>query len=201
MWNNQVGRNISLRQPPRFVDDDPQTRRIIQGKLRFVKQSARARILISPRQVLRHGNRQGHDQKQHSPHSTATFSILASAIAPLCILAETEAREKCGPSAQLSPCTSANSLTRHMEAASKVWQFQEARITMAEAKQSNRVGDHFQVFATKMSFIVGTKWAFLASFLIIVAWASVGPTFQLFKYMATGHQHSYYDCDLPHGLF
>jgi low affinity Fe/Cu permease len=65
-----------------------------------------------------------------------------------------------------------------MEAASKVWQFQEARITMAEAKQSNRVGDHFQVFATKMSFIVGTKWAFLASFLIIVAWASVGPTFR-----------------------
>ncbi|HWF91201.1 MAG TPA: low affinity iron permease family protein [Terriglobales bacterium] len=49
---------------------------------------------------------------------------------------------------------------------------------MTEAKQNNRAGDHFQVFATKMSFIVGTKWAFLASFLIIVTWASVGPTFR-----------------------
>lgn len=48
---------------------------------------------------------------------------------------------------------------------------------MAEEKKSNRVGDHFQVFATKMSFVVGTKWAFLASVLIIFVWAAVGPTF------------------------
>ena len=48
---------------------------------------------------------------------------------------------------------------------------------MAEEKRSSRVGDHFQVFATKMSFVVGTKWAFLASVLIIVIWAAVGPTF------------------------
>jgi low affinity Fe/Cu permease len=49
---------------------------------------------------------------------------------------------------------------------------------MAEAKQSTRLADHFQLFAAKMSFLVGTKWAFFASFLIIVAWAAVGPTFQ-----------------------
>ena len=49
---------------------------------------------------------------------------------------------------------------------------------MAEAKQSSRLGDHFQVFATKMSLLVGTKWAFLASVLIIVIWAVLGPSFR-----------------------
>jgi low affinity Fe/Cu permease len=48
---------------------------------------------------------------------------------------------------------------------------------MAEEKRSNRLGDHFQVFSTKMSFLVGTKWAFFASVLIIVVWAVLGPTF------------------------
>jgi low affinity Fe/Cu permease len=48
---------------------------------------------------------------------------------------------------------------------------------MAEAKRSNRLGDHFQLFATTMSFMVGTKWAFFASLLIIVVWAAVGPSF------------------------
>lgn len=48
---------------------------------------------------------------------------------------------------------------------------------MGEDKQSNRVGDHFHVFATKMSVVVGTKWAFLASVLIIVVWVMLGPSF------------------------
>ena len=48
---------------------------------------------------------------------------------------------------------------------------------MAEARQANRLTDHFQLFATKISLLTGTKWAFLVSLLIIVAWALVGPTF------------------------
>lgn len=48
---------------------------------------------------------------------------------------------------------------------------------MAEARQNNHLTDHFQSFATKVSFLTGTKWAFLISLLIIVAWALLGPTF------------------------
>jgi low affinity Fe/Cu permease len=48
---------------------------------------------------------------------------------------------------------------------------------MAGVKQSSVLTDHFQIFSTKMSFFVGTKWAFFASLLIILVWAVVGPIF------------------------
>jgi low affinity Fe/Cu permease len=48
---------------------------------------------------------------------------------------------------------------------------------MAGVKQSSVLADHFQIFSTKMSFFVGTKWAFFASLLIILVWAVVGPIF------------------------
>jgi low affinity Fe/Cu permease len=37
--------------------------------------------------------------------------------------------------------------------------------------------DAFHVFATKASFVVGTKWAFLSAALLIVVWALIGPYF------------------------
>jgi low affinity Fe/Cu permease len=49
--------------------------------------------------------------------------------------------------------------------------------SMAENQQDNRLGNHFHLFATKAAYVVGTKWAFFTSLLIIVAWAVVGPTF------------------------
>jgi low affinity Fe/Cu permease len=36
----------------------------------------------------------------------------------------------------------------------------------------------FQVFATKASYVVGTKWAFAAAIALIVAWAVSGPYFR-----------------------
>jgi hypothetical protein len=38
--------------------------------------------------------------------------------------------------------------------------------------------DGFQVFATKASVWLGTKWAFAAALMLIVGWAAVGPHFQ-----------------------
>src|SRR6266550_2024564 len=35
----------------------------------------------------------------------------------------------------------------------------------------------FQIFATKASYVVGTKWAFAAAIALIVAWAIAGPYF------------------------
>jgi low affinity Fe/Cu permease len=49
---------------------------------------------------------------------------------------------------------------------------------MAGAQHDNRLGNHFQLFAAKAANLVGTKWAFFASVLIIVAWAVAGPTFR-----------------------
>src|ERR1051326_3274311 len=52
---------------------------------------------------------------------------------------------------------------------------------MNMAKQRNgsngTLGDTFHVFATKASVVVGTKWAFITAFLMIVVWAIVGPHF------------------------
>src|SRR5262249_14498374 len=36
----------------------------------------------------------------------------------------------------------------------------------------------FQKFASETSYVVGSKWAFVAATLIIVAWAASGPLFQ-----------------------
>jgi low affinity Fe/Cu permease len=63
---------------------------------------------------------------------------------------------------------------RAFQMASKLWQ---RRSNMAEDAHDNRLGNHFQVFATKVAYWVGTKWAFFVSLLIIVGWAVVGPTF------------------------
>jgi len=38
-------------------------------------------------------------------------------------------------------------------------------------------GSGFQVFATKASHVVGTKWAFAAAIALIAGWAVVGPYF------------------------
>src|SRR6266446_5175914 len=38
-------------------------------------------------------------------------------------------------------------------------------------------GSGFQVFATKASYVVGTKWAFAAAIALIVGWAVAGPYF------------------------
>lgn len=38
-------------------------------------------------------------------------------------------------------------------------------------------GEAFQLFATKASVLVGTKWAFVISVAMIVAWAFLGPRF------------------------
>jgi low affinity Fe/Cu permease len=37
--------------------------------------------------------------------------------------------------------------------------------------------DSFQVFATKASVLMGTKWAFIAAIFLIIAWVVVGPYF------------------------
>jgi low affinity Fe/Cu permease len=49
------------------------------------------------------------------------------------------------------------------------------------AKENPRNGgwaNGFQVFATKASYVVGTKWAFAAAIALIVAWAIAGPYFR-----------------------
>ena len=38
-------------------------------------------------------------------------------------------------------------------------------------------GNGFQVFATKASYVVGTKWAFALAIALIVGWAASGPYF------------------------
>src|ERR1700682_2954225 len=38
-------------------------------------------------------------------------------------------------------------------------------------------GNGFQFFATKASYVVGTKWAFAAAIALIVGWAAAGPYF------------------------
>jgi len=38
-------------------------------------------------------------------------------------------------------------------------------------------GNGFQFFATKASYVVGTKWAFAAAIALIIAWAVAGPYF------------------------
>jgi low affinity Fe/Cu permease len=45
------------------------------------------------------------------------------------------------------------------------------------SKTSGNFGDTFHVFATKASFVVGTKWAFLVALLLIVLWGTLGPRF------------------------
>ena len=44
-------------------------------------------------------------------------------------------------------------------------------------KKDSTVGAGFQVFATKSSSWVGSKWAFVCALLTIVIWALVGPRF------------------------
>lgn len=48
---------------------------------------------------------------------------------------------------------------------------------MTEVKQGKKPTDHFQLFATKMAFLVGTKWAFFTALVIIVVWAVLGPAY------------------------
>lgn len=36
-------------------------------------------------------------------------------------------------------------------------------------------GSTFHLFATKCSYVVGTKWAFVASMALIALWAVLGP--------------------------
>ena len=47
---------------------------------------------------------------------------------------------------------------------------------MTNEKQ-NGLQSWFQTFATKASYLVGTRWAFLAAVLIIVGWLVCGPYF------------------------
>src|SRR6267143_6691419 len=42
---------------------------------------------------------------------------------------------------------------------------------------NSNTADPFRTFASKASYVVGTKWAFLAAALLIVAWAASGPFF------------------------
>ena len=45
--------------------------------------------------------------------------------------------------------------------------------------EEKRSGFHaFQIFATRASVWVGSKWAFAGAFLIIVVWAATGPYFR-----------------------
>ena len=48
---------------------------------------------------------------------------------------------------------------------------------MAKKNSNGGVGNGFQVFATKASYVVGTKWAFAAAIALIVGWAVAGPYF------------------------
>jgi low affinity Fe/Cu permease len=44
--------------------------------------------------------------------------------------------------------------------------------------ESATVGKEFQVLATTVSAVVGSKWAFSAALLLIIAWAVTGPYFR-----------------------
>lgn len=44
-------------------------------------------------------------------------------------------------------------------------------------RQSGSAADSFRTFANQASYVVGTKWAFLAAVLLIIAWAASGPAF------------------------
>ncbi len=50
---------------------------------------------------------------------------------------------------------------------------------MAKKQRSShsRLGEPFRAFAARASFVVGTRWAFLAAVLMIVAWGLSGPHF------------------------
>lgn len=39
-------------------------------------------------------------------------------------------------------------------------------------------GDYFRTLASKASYLVGTKWAFLLAIFLIVLWAALGPFFR-----------------------
>ena len=43
--------------------------------------------------------------------------------------------------------------------------------------KSGGAADHFRTLASKASYVVGTKWAFLLAIFLIVAWAALGPLF------------------------
>jgi low affinity Fe/Cu permease len=49
---------------------------------------------------------------------------------------------------------------------------------MRMAKTDRSISDSFQVFATKSSHWVGSKWAFALAVAMIVVWAVTGPYFQ-----------------------
>ena len=44
-------------------------------------------------------------------------------------------------------------------------------------RKDKPLADHFQVFATKSSNWVGSKWAFVLALAMIVLWAATGPRF------------------------
>jgi low affinity Fe/Cu permease len=48
---------------------------------------------------------------------------------------------------------------------------------MTEPEKSGGVGNSFQMFASKASSWLGTKWSFVGAMLIIVIWAALGPYF------------------------
>src|SRR5690349_3583150 len=48
---------------------------------------------------------------------------------------------------------------------------------MRMAKTERSLADRFQVFATKSSYWVGSKWAFALAVATIVLWAATGPHF------------------------
>jgi low affinity Fe/Cu permease len=50
-------------------------------------------------------------------------------------------------------------------------------VVKQSSKSTAHVGDTFQRFATKASFLVGTKWAFAGAVLLIVLWAATGTYF------------------------
>jgi low affinity Fe/Cu permease len=62
------------------------------------------------------------------------------------------------------------------ESAKSVPTHESARPTPTN-RQSGSAADPFRTFASKASYVVGTKWAFLAAVLLIIAWAGSGPFF------------------------
>jgi low affinity Fe/Cu permease len=48
---------------------------------------------------------------------------------------------------------------------------------MTQEEKQDRVASAFQMFATKASCWMGTKWSFVGAMLIIVVWATLGPYF------------------------
>jgi low affinity Fe/Cu permease len=55
--------------------------------------------------------------------------------------------------------------------------FEDRGMAKKQRSSNSGLGDAFRVFSTKASIVVGTKWAFLAAFVLIVAWALSGPHF------------------------